>query len=793
MGHFRTGFMARVIAPFRAHAPDRNASEETAIQETGVQETGVRKTGVRKTGVRKTGVRKTGEREAGAPEDQAQHTRLDALTRVAECLILGHDLETMLQSAFGIVAEQLGRLRFTGYLLDADGETLVLKASGGVDQSLLAEFARRPVRTSLVGSVILRRRPVVLERVEDNTDPLTASVRRGGIRAWAGFPLITGERVLGMIAFASHHAPGFTGAELTLMQTVAVQVAAAMERIRLERAARDSEARLRLALEVGGMGAWSWDRGRRVLHPDPQLVRLHGINPAETEVADAETLLARVHPDDRATLNEAGRVAATEGEVLHCDYRVVLPGDGGIRWLATRAHPVIDAAGHVTALTGLTQDVTASVAARQGLEREAAEHERVAEHRGVALAASEARLAEASKMEALGRLAGGIAHDFNNVLQAVEGSASLALRSMESDPETARRFLRLAADACARGAAVTERLLAFGRRSPLRATSLDAASVLDGLADMLRPTLGPRVVLRVECGPDLPPLLADRNRLEAVLVNLANNARDAMPRGGRLVLAADLVPGIGSAVRLRVIDEGEGMSPEILQRVSEPFFTTKPVGRGTGLGLAMARGFAEQSGGTFAIESTPGVGTTVTVALPVATTPAPAPARIRVATGMAEAAAPWHVAGPPAAILLVENRPDLRTILAAELSEGGHSITAVEDANAALALLDGGYHPSAMVADLALPGRKDGLELLAEARRRLPRLPGVIITGHVTGGDVERLARTELGGPFAILRKPASGEILRERLARVLTQGGEERAPLAGSGAPFDEAAFRTD
>ncbi len=713
-------------------------------------------------------------------ESQDRHTRLDVLARVAECLLMGDKLETMLQTAFAIVAEQLGQLRFTGYLLDADGETLVLKASGSLDAAQRIEFGRRPLHASLSGTVILQRRPVVIERVQEKTDLLLGHARRVGLKSWAGFPLLTGERASGMIAFGSYQAPAFTPAELTLMQTVAVQVAASIERIRLERATRDSEARLRLALEIGGMGAWSWDRARGTIDPDPQLLRLHGIDPPPSGTADADTFMARVHPDDRAALTAAGHDAATEARPLHHDYRVVLPGSGGIRWLTTRAHPVTNAEGQVTSLVGLTQDVTATVAAREGLEREAAALGSLAEHRAVALAETEQKLAQASKMEALGRLAGGIAHDFNNVLQAVEGSASLALRSIESDPETARRFLRLASDACARGASVTDRLLAFGRRSPLRASPIEAAALLDGLADMLRPTLGPRIAIRVECRPGLPPLLADRNRLEASLVNLANNARDAMPAGGRLTLAADLAPETpdrARAVRLRVIDEGEGMAPEILQRVTEPFFTTKPVGRGTGLGLAMARGFAEQSGGSLGIESAPGRGTTVTLVLPAA-----AQAATPAATGMSETAARWPVPEATAAILLVEDRPDLRTILALELSEDGHNISAVEDAGSALALLDGGYRPGVIVADLTLSGQRDGLELLAQARLRRPGLPGIILTGHVTGGEVGRLARTELEGPFAILRKPVSGEILRERVARVLAQA--EHAVAAPAALP---------
>ncbi len=712
------------------------------------------------------------------------HARVDVLARVAECLIAGQHVETMLGDVFAIVANEIEQSRFGGYVFDRDGEALVLVASGGMAPSEQGELARRPLDASLCGSVARRRRPVLRERIDLTTDALAATERRLRVRSYAGFPLLAGERALGVIAFSSRRTAPFRPSELTLMQTVAVQVAAAMERLRLERATRDSEARLRLALAVGGMGAWSWEVASRAFDPDPQLVRLHGLDPAEAAVPDADALLARIHPDDRAQVQALGRASVVDGRMLHCDYRVVLP-DGGIRWLATHAHPVTDAAERVTSLIGLTEDVTATVAARQGLEREAAALETLAADRGVALAASEARLAEASKMEALGRLAGGIAHDFNNVLQAVEGSASIALRSMENDPETARRFLRLAADACARGASVTERLLAFGRRSPLRAVPLDAAVLLEGLADMLRPTLGAPVAVRVECLPGLPPLLADRNRLEAVLVNLANNARDAMAGGGRLLLAADLAPptAVGATVRLRVVDEGEGMTPEVLARVSEPFFTTKPMGKGTGLGLAMARGFAEQSGGNFAIESALGRGTTVTLVLPASPAgAAPLSAPSVRATGMAEAASAWP-APAGAAILLVQGRPDLRSVLAAELGEGAHDVTAVADAAAALSLLSGGYRPGAIVADLALAGRRDGLELLAEARRHLPGLPGIVITGHLPDDDdsTGALARSAAAGPFALLHKPVAGEVLRAQLARLLAEhdGASFAAQLA--------------
>jgi signal transduction histidine kinase len=214
------------------------------------------------------------------------------------------------------------------------------------------------------------------------------------------------------------------------------------------------------------------------------------------------------------------------------------------------------------------------------------------------------------------------------VLQAVTGATG-----MIEDPSTApadmRRLARMAADAAERGAGITRRLLAFARRDDLRAEALHAATVLDGLRDILVHTLGSAITIRVEAEPDLPPLLADKGPLETVLVNLATNARDAMPKGGMLVLsaAAELVSEVdvhpaglepGRYLKLAVKDTGIGMDPATLARVTEPFFTTKPQGQGTGLGLAMARGFAEQSGGALELESEPGRGTTVTLWLPEA-------------------------------------------------------------------------------------------------------------------------------------------------------------------------------
>ena len=209
------------------------------------------------------------------------------------------------------------------------------------------------------------------------------------------------------------------------------------------------------------------------------------------------------------------------------------------------------------------------------------------------------------------------------------------------------------------------------------------------------------------------------------------------------------------------------MSAKVLAQVTEPFFTTKPRGRGTGLGLAMARGFAEQSGGGLVIESAPGCGTTVAVWLPRAPEDTTAPA--------AATDAPRSAAGPAMAtvsVLLAEDQPDVRAVLTGHLEDRGYLVHAAEDAAAALALVDDGFRPDALVTDLTMPGPLDGLDLLNELRLRLPRLPAVLVTGHAGDAVPGRMEAAERGGPFALLRKPAESEVLYDRLARVLRQTG---------------------
>jgi signal transduction histidine kinase/CheY-like chemotaxis protein len=376
--------------------------------------------------------------------------------------------------------------------------------------------------------------------------------------------------------------------------------------------------------------------------------------------------------------------------------------------------------------------------------------------------AAQQRAAHAERMHALGQIAGGIAHDFNNVLQAVSGGAALIERRPD-DVERVLRNARMVLDAARRGAAITSRLLAFSRRGDLRAESVDAAALLTDMAEVLTHTLGGSVVCKVDVPVGMPPLFADRGQLETVLVNLATNARDAMPLGGTLTLSAEsetVLPGSphpaglasGYYVRIVVSDTGGGMDHAVLARVTEPFFTTKEPGKGTGLGLAMAKGFAEQSGGSLSIDSVVGRGTRVSLRLPRA---AGSAAFGSETTGEATAAS-------KPCVLLVDDDAIVREVLTLSLEDAGHVVLSADSGAAALDRLASGERVDVIVSDLTMPGM-DGLALIRAAQERRPGLPAVLLTGYA--GDGAALAvGGAISGAFSLLRKPVTGVQLADRI-----------------------------
>jgi signal transduction histidine kinase/CheY-like chemotaxis protein len=376
---------------------------------------------------------------------------------------------------------------------------------------------------------------------------------------------------------------------------------------------------------------------------------------------------------------------------------------------------------------------------------------------------AEARLHQGQKMQAIGQLAGGIAHDFNNVLQAISGGASLIERN-PGDAAQARRLARMIAEAAGRGAAVTRRLLAFSRRSDLRAEAIDPATLLTDMREILTHTLGAGIGISVLVPADTPKLRADKEQLETVLINLAANARDAMNGNGLLTLAARAEAGSGSPdlkpgrfVRITVRDTGVGMAAATIARATEPFFTTKPKGEGTGLGLAMARGFAEQSDGALAIESKEGVGTSVSLWFPVA--------EATLETKRADPAPPAPAPGRHS-LLVVDDEDLVREIIGEELTAGGYSVLTAASGREGLAFLDAGETVDLVISDLSMPGM-DGLTFVNEAQKRRAKLPAIILTGFAS--DAAELAvGGAVRGTFTLLRKPIPAHVLSERVALML-------------------------
>ncbi len=471
-----------------------------------------------------------------------------------------------------------------------------------------------------------------------------------------------------------------------------------------------------------------------------------------------------------------------EGRTFQFEHRVRV-ADGTYRRFSIRAVPVRDPSGALREWVGVHTDITADRQVRDELHRLNEHLEARVRSEVEAREAAQMQLNQSQRMEALGHLAGGIAHDFNNILQVVQGGTSLIARRA-SDREAVLRLVAMVQDATERGNSITRRLLAFARRDELHAEPVDPETLLTGLHELLAHTLGGAITVSAEIGVEVPWLLADKGQLETVLVNLATNARDAMPTGGTLRLTAtrdrvapdeprhhlaDLPP--GDYVCLAVSDTGSGMDEATLAHASEPFFSTKPVGKGTGLGLAMARGFASHSGGRMHIESAVGRGTTVRLWLPVAPK-----ASARLAAGDAAPsragahqrrfprdAAPGAMSGR---VLLTEDDPLVRETLRGELEAAGYAVLAAGDGAAALALIDAGAVIDLLVSDLSMPGL-DGVTLIGEAQRRLPELPAILLTGYAT--EAAGLAVSgAVPGTFSLLRKPITGSALAERVAILL-------------------------
>jgi signal transduction histidine kinase/ActR/RegA family two-component response regulator len=356
-----------------------------------------------------------------------------------------------------------------------------------------------------------------------------------------------------------------------------------------------------------------------------------------------------------------------------------------------------------------------------------------------------AQLFEAQKMDTIGRLTGGVAHDFNNLLMAVLGSLTLLEKRLPDDPQS-RRLLQNALQGADRGKALTQRLLAFSRRQELKPEAVDVARLMTGMEELLKRAVGHGITCHVDLPTDLPPILADANQVELALLNVALNARDAMPGGGNIKIAAvaqsvggrsgikawlnaakgNATPGpnlpAGEYVLITIADNGEGMDEATLAKAAEPFFTTKGPGKGTGLGLSMVQGLAAQSGGLLRIQSQPGAGTAVELWLPKAKT-VPTPA-MRTADALRPVAALT-----PCKVLIVDDDVLVMTGTSAMVQDLGHTPIEAHSAAEALRMLTSGLQVDVVLTDHAMPSMT-GLQLAECIQAQFPGLPIILATGY---------------------------------------------------------------
>lgn len=402
--------------------------------------------------------------------------------------------------------------------------------------------------------------------------------------------------------------------------------------------------------------------------------------------------------------------------------------DGSFFWASVVIDPIRDAEGHLVGFAKITRDISERREAQQRLEQ------------------VQRQLAESQKMDALGQLTGGVAHDFNNLLMIISGN--LHKIRMEIASERGLRALSAIETASQRAASLTSQLLTFARRQSVNPQSIEITKRIMSIREVLTSALGSMIALHIDIEPNAWSVFVDPAEFETALINLAINARDAMPKGGSLTVSARNEPE-GDRVIIRVEDTGVGIPEDVLGKVFDPFFTTKPVGKGTGLGLSQVHGFAHQAGGTIDIESRLGEGTAVCIRLPRGAM-----------TEKPEAESTRKQAS--ATVLLVEDNPAVADASAVLLEQLGYTVRWVSDAETALEEIEANG-VDLVFSDIIMPGKMDGLKLARAIRERNPELPILLTTGYSEGASAVR-------ADFPVLRKPYQLHELSHELSKLTGQ-----------------------
>lgn len=706
--------------------------------------------------------------EQALRQSEARLRFLDGLGKATASSIQPEDV---LAVTTRMLAHELGASNCAYADMDEDRDGFTIRgdwARTGVQSIVgryrLADFGEMAVRNLSAGLPL-----VINDNATEIAPHEAATFQALGIRATVCMPLVKDGRLTALMAV--HHAEphSWTPEEIALILEVTDRSWAHVERTAAEAELRRTAEQLRelnaeledraqertAALEqslvqfrllVQGVTDYaiymldptgivsSWNAGAE---------RIKGYSPEEI-VGQHFSHFYATEDRERGEPSRALETAREQGRFLAEGWRIRKDGS------RFRASVVIDAIhdddGKLIGFAKITRDVT---------EREEAQRE---------LELAREALFQSQKIEAIGQLTGGVAHDFNNLLMAImSGLALLRKRVPEGDPQI-DRLIENSVQAAERGAALTQRMLAFARRQELKTERIDVAALVADMRGLLQRTIGPEWQIDISFPDDLPAVSADVNQLEMALLNLAVNARDAMPNGGDLCIRAEQRDLVGTAdelspgsyVRLSVIDHGSGMSAQTLARATEPFFTTKGVGKGTGLGLSMIHGFARQIGGMLELESVEGQGTSAHIWLPIAGRETAA------ATVRPDETAPAD--GAHLVILAVDDDPLVLMNTAALLEDLGHSVIEAGSGTEALEHLAQRLDIALLITDQAMPGMT-GSQLIEAARAQRPGLPIILASGYgeTPADDASLVLR---------LNKPFNQAALRRALAEAAVEPG---------------------
>jgi PAS domain S-box-containing protein len=731
--------------------------------------------------------------EARVLEAREEGHALDTLNRIGIAVTGEHDLQRLVQMVTdaGVELTHAGFGAFFYNVIDEKGEAYTLYTLSGAPREAFEKFPM-PRNTAIFeptfrGTATMRSADILADPRYGRNPPYNGMPKGHlPVRSYLAVPVMSRSGdVLGGLFFG-HSQPGvFTARAERLVTGLAAQAAVAIDNARLyaaskrEVAARaiaeeelqrlnqdleqrierraaeltasaakleETERRFRMLVEgVTDYAIFMLDPGGHIVNWNPGAERTKGYK--REEILGRHFSTFYTEEDRRAAIpSKALSIAAQTGKFEAEGWRV--RKDESRFWASVVINAIKDTEGEIVGFAKITRDLT---------ERRAADE----------------RAKQAQKMEAVGQLTGGVAHDFNNLLTIIIGNLETLQRSLGAAPLDADRLRRSVASAMSgarRAETLTQRLLAFSRQQPLEPKSLDIGRLVSGMTDMLRRTLGEQITVETILGGGVWRAHADPNQLELAIINLAVNARDAMPNGGRITLETanvhlderyaigqvEVVP--GQYVMLAITDSGRGMTPEVKAKAFDPFFTTKDVGHGTGLGLSQVYGFIKQSRGHVKIYSEVGEGTTIKLYLPRAHSTA------SLKDEDAEVQSLPRGSGAEI-VLVVEDDADVRNYTCDTLRELGYVVLEAENGRRGLALLEANPRAKVLFTDVGLPGGMNGRQLADEARRRRPDLKVLFTTGYARNAIVHD-GRLDPG--VELITKPFSQAALAAKLRDIL-------------------------